>query len=163
MNFRVGDFLRHKMKPEWGVGKVVDVDSTNVTISFDHSGTKILKIEFAGPHLERADASEFADRSLVRKRSGGVGRSAPCRHCNQPLNRSQRREEDTWKSCPECSVQDGNEHVFYPYPSAFGESDKRASNEDPAGAQSYCEACRGRGARSPKARACSEMPAIAGG
>lgn len=162
MKFKAGDFLRHKMKPEWGVGKVADVDSTNVTINFNREGTKILKVQLAEPHLDRADASEFATTSPGRNRSAGVGRSAPCQHCEQPLNRSQRRDTGTWKSCPECSVQDGREHIFYPYPGALGESEKRASNEDPAGAQSYCEACRGRGARSTKARRCSQMPAVAG-
>lgn len=162
MRFKIGDFLRHKARPEWGVGKVVDVDSENIEIVFSGEGTKTLKASFAEPHLERADASEFV-AALPRKSAAKVGRSAPCQACEQPLNRSQRREDGNWKSCPKCSVKDGGEHIYYPYPGAFGESEKRASNEDPSGAQSYCEACRGRGAPSSKVRRCSQFIVVAGG
>jgi phage FluMu protein Com len=64
-----------------------------------------------------------------------------CTHCNNPLNESQ--THGRLKSCPQCSSQNGHEHVFYPFPSAFGTSTKRITKNHPAGDQSYCYACRG--------------------
>lgn len=50
------------------------------------------------------------------------------------------------KSCPECSVRDGVQHVFWPYPESLGVSQARVSGEDAEGAQSHCSGCRSRGA-----------------
>lgn len=69
-----------------------------------------------------------------------------CTHCDKPLNESQ--THGGLKSCPLCSTQNGIEHVFYPFPSAFGTSTKRITRNHPAGDQSYCYACRG-GKNSP--------------
>lgn len=65
-----------------------------------------------------------------------------CNHCNKPLNVAQYHND--LKSCPNCSTQNGVEHVFYKYPKAFGTTPKRATNARPDGPQSYCTACRGR-------------------
>ena len=40
-------------------------------------------------------------------------------------------------------VEDGEEHIFYSYPGAYGQSEKRASASIPDGAQSWCTLCRG--------------------
>lgn len=64
-----------------------------------------------------------------------------CTHCNRPLNKGQYHED--LKSCPKCSTRNGQEHVFYKYPKAFGTTPKRASARRPEGPQSYCVACRG--------------------
>lgn len=64
-----------------------------------------------------------------------------CAHCNNPLHESQ--THGNLKSCPGCSNKNGREHVFYPFPSAFGVSVKRVTRNHPAGDQSYCYACRG--------------------
>lgn len=66
-----------------------------------------------------------------------------CINCNKKLNESQYKKGETYKSCPKCSVADGKEHVFYPYPSDFGETEKRITKNNPNGAQSYCQNCRG--------------------
>jgi hypothetical protein len=47
------------------------------------------------------------------------------------------------KSCPECSRKAGRV-VFLPYPEAFGESEKRETQQH-KGAQSWCTKCRHRG------------------
>ena len=82
-----------------------------------------------------------------------------CRKCNKPLNESQYRTWDDieYKSCPKCSVKNGQEHVYYEYPMAFGESEKRASSNYPNGPQSYCISCRGRGESSRNGKLCSEF------
>lgn len=66
-----------------------------------------------------------------------------CAHCDEPLNRVQFSQDRAQKSCPNCSMQLGNgEHVFHPYPAAFGTTPKRASAHEPEGPQSWCEKCR---------------------
>lgn len=66
-----------------------------------------------------------------------------CKHCGKPLNQSQYAQGGSLKSCPKCSTEDGEEHIFYSYPGAFGQSEKRASASIPDGAQSWCTLCRG--------------------
>ncbi len=64
-----------------------------------------------------------------------------CKHCNRPLNEAQYHND--LKSCPNCSTQNGEEHVFYKYPEAFGTTPLRATSVRPDGPQSHCTACRG--------------------
>lgn len=65
-----------------------------------------------------------------------------CANCREPLNHGQWNPNETLKSCPKCSSDNGREHVFYAYPDEFGVTDLRASREHPEGPQSYCSACR---------------------
>lgn len=67
-----------------------------------------------------------------------------CPVCHRALRVAQYNEDQSLKSCPECSGQSG-QHVFYSNPSAFGVSDKRATPQHPEGIQSWCNACRDRG------------------
>lgn len=66
-----------------------------------------------------------------------------CQACRTPLNQSVYNADKTKKSCPSCSKANGQFHVFHNFPSAFGTTEKRISNNDPIGAQSYCTICRG--------------------
>ncbi len=66
-----------------------------------------------------------------------------CTNCHRPLKESVYNANRTKKSCPKCSQDNGSEHVFYDYPSAFGTTAKRANRSNPDGPQSYCTACRG--------------------
>ena len=68
-----------------------------------------------------------------------------CISCDKPLNSTQWRRDKQYKSCPKCSTENGNEHVYYEYPNAFGITEKRKSNKHPEGPQSHCVVCRGRG------------------
>lgn len=65
-----------------------------------------------------------------------------CKHCNQDLDKSVYRDDKKYKSCPNCSQNDGHEHIFYEYPSRFGQSVKRSSRRHPDGPQSHCIECR---------------------
>lgn len=69
-----------------------------------------------------------------------------CKHCNEELRKSLYRTKDNqkFKSCPECSGRNGDFHVYKRYPDAFGETPLRASDNNPHGPQSYCMPCRGR-------------------
>lgn len=68
--------------------------------------------------------------------------SKECTHCRKPLNESQYRKNKQYKSCPKCSTKNGKEHVYYEYPSSFGTTLNRASQNNPEGPQSYCIPCR---------------------
>ena len=61
-----------------------------------------------------------------------------CRVCGKKLTDAQYAMEGRYKSCPKCSVKNGEEHVFFEYSERFGESDKRITTNHPRGAQSYC-------------------------
>ena len=65
----------------------------------------------------------------------------PC--CSGKLNESITKivGGNILKSCPLCSVTKG-EHVFFLRPDDFGVSDRRETERNPDGVQSYCEVCR---------------------
>ncbi len=71
-------------------------------------------------------------------------RSGKCGSCGRPLKESQwiTIDAERYKSCPKCSVDNENVHVFFPYPEYFGTTPKRVSRPNPDGPQSYCVACR---------------------
>lgn len=62
-----------------------------------------------------------------------------CRHCGLPLAEAQTRGD--YKSCPQCSQRCG-EHVFYPT-IKFGWTERRITDNNPTGIQSWCTRCRG--------------------
>ena len=157
--FKEGDFLRHRGKPEWGTGKVLSADADKVQIRFVH-GPITLKLSVAGAMLEATEAPPPTPRGRTGKTGGSAasGRTAPCEVCGAPLNRSRRSHDGQWKSCPECSVRDGVQHVFWPFPENFGVSEARVSGEDAEGAQSHCSSCRSRGAsNSGERRSCGQF------
>lgn len=79
-----------------------------------------------------------------------------CPACHDELRKGIFKGNRDWKSCPDCSAAKG-EHVFRPYPVDFGTTDKRWSNANQDGPQSYCTACRGRGSVSGKTLKCSTI------
>lgn len=90
-----------------------------------------------------------------------------CKHCCDRLNVGMIHKVDPetrqkFKSCPHCSEANGNEHIFHPYPSAFGKTPARITAKNPSGNQSYCYDCRKleKGEEShthQKGRACSSL------
>ena len=84
---------------------------------------------------------------------------ALCEVCNKPLNMSLRRKigNVNFKSCPKCSSNNGEEHVFYEFPMCFGTTPLRATPNTPDGAQSYCVPCRGDQVSTNPKRLCSEF------
>ncbi|TKB47737.1 hypothetical protein FCL40_14770 [Ferrimonas sediminicola] len=70
-----------------------------------------------------------------------------CSCCNGRLNIGMIHKVDPmtgqrFKSCPHCSDANGSEHVFHPYPAAFGKTPARVTARNPDGYQSYCRECR---------------------
>ncbi|MCH1923369.1 hypothetical protein L9G74_03360 [Shewanella sp. C32] len=65
-----------------------------------------------------------------------------CKICGKPLKQAQWKNNNTLKSCPHCSLENGEQHVYYAYPDRFGETPKRATPKHPEGPQSHCTECR---------------------
>ncbi len=70
-----------------------------------------------------------------------------CKCCGRKLNVGMIHKVDVntgqkFKSCPHCSDANGSEHVFHPYPAAFGKTPARKTARNPEGFQSYCYDCR---------------------
>lgn len=82
-----------------------------------------------------------------------------CQKCNESLNKSQYRTNagGEYKSCPNCSSNNGKEHVYYKYPVCFGITDKRSSSEHPDGPQSHCTTCRFKKSWSVVGKLCTEL------
>jgi hypothetical protein len=52
-NLRKGEQVRHKARAEWGLGKIISVDTCG-TIRVVFEGKRILSIAQGGKYLERA-------------------------------------------------------------------------------------------------------------
>jgi hypothetical protein len=160
-----GTYVRHRAKPNWGIGKVVSAPTDDYCIvEFEAEGLKKLSRMLAEQQLEVLDAAVVPiDHPLrVGGERGRVIRgpaTAKCVSCQKPLNRSIYSSNRRWKSCPKCSVADGRRHMFYDYPGDFGTSDARVSDDSPDGAQSYCATCRGGETveRRPSGRPCDDV------
>ena len=157
MKVEEGLLVRHTSKPEWGVGKIEGINGENVFVRFTGQ-LKTLKLAFAERLLEPAGADEFAAR--VASRGGpAVGRIVACDVCGRSLDKSRRSLDGLWKACVRCSINDGTEHVFYPYPDGFGEAGGQGT-EDASGTQGDCTWCRsGRTAPSGTPRHCTDLAA----
>lgn len=125
----------------WGLGKVVAVTADGK-----------LQIRFQGrPDLallaqSAANAFLVGDESATWQEAPKHSTKAPgvkCSACNRVLRRAFKSADGKWKSCPECSGRDGAQHVFKPYPDAFGLSPARMEAGVEDGTQSWCEDCRG--------------------
>lgn len=83
-----------------------------------------------------------------------------CKVCGKLLSSSQYSLDKKYKSCPRCSQENGDEHVYYEYPECFGTTLKRSSSNSPEGAQSYCESCRFDKEYNEEKLLCSEIKGI---
>jgi hypothetical protein len=58
MPFKEKAIVRHKLRPEWGAGRILVRTDDNVQIDFSAGGLKKLKTSIADDHLEAASAEE---------------------------------------------------------------------------------------------------------
>lgn len=155
MKIEEGVFVRHVTKPEWGIGKIEGINGENVFVRFP-SQLKTLKMSFAERLLEPASAGDLADRTVSRA-GPAVGRTTACDACGKTLDKSRRSADGMWKACVRCSLNDGTEHILYPYPDAFAESPSPLREDDTTGHQNDCAWCRsGRTAAPGTARRCGD-------
>ena len=118
--FKAGDLVRHKVKTEWGLGRVVgQTTEGKVLVKFaGKQGDVLLTAAFAGTHLIR-DAGGDWQEARRPHRPESVVRRVPCGNCAADLREPLTSADGQWQSCPECSARHGRQHVFLPFPEAF--------------------------------------------
>lgn len=71
MPFKEKAIVRHKLRPEWGVGRVLSRTDEYLQIDFSAAGLKKLKTSIADEHLEAPSTDEVnAFRPESAKSSG---------------------------------------------------------------------------------------------
>ena len=58
MAFKEGGYVRHRARPEWGVGRIDRLSGDNVDIQF-RDAIRTLNRAIAEPHFDDATAKEF--------------------------------------------------------------------------------------------------------
>lgn len=66
-----GDFLRHRARPEWGIGQVLVKSDDRLDVQFSH-GLVPLKLSVANAYIERVSKAEAvaAGVATVTRRTG---------------------------------------------------------------------------------------------
>jgi hypothetical protein len=161
--YKSGDLVRHGSKPEWGVGRVSGQTSEGkVLVKFTgRPGDVLLTAAGAEQHLVLDTEAVWTPPARA---ASGVRKPAtrtPCVHCAAELKAVVTSANGEWRSCPECSVRHGRQHVLLPFPVEFEESAiaaAAAGGEAPQGAEAdpkalWCRSCRA-GKRSSGFRLC---------
>lgn len=144
--------VRHNTKADWGVGEVVRLEAETCEIRFP-SGLRTFDFERAMAGFTKTDEPIPAAASTRKPRGTGL----KCKSCDALLRSSVYQDNETWKSCPNCSGNNKVEHVFRKFPDAFGTTEERASDTSPVGAQSFCTACRIKEKPTDPGRLCSSF------
>jgi hypothetical protein len=74
--FDQGDYIRHKVRPEWGIGHILRRSDDKIDVQFQH-GLVMLKLSVAGTFLEPVTAREAAAAGVATTtRRTGAARTA---------------------------------------------------------------------------------------
>jgi hypothetical protein len=75
-SFDQGDFIRHKVRPEWGIGHILRRSEDRIDVQFQH-GLVALKLSVAGNFIEPVTAREAAAAGITTTtRRTGAARTA---------------------------------------------------------------------------------------
>ena len=157
--FKPGDLVRHRSKPEWGLGRVTgQTGEGKVLIKFaSRTGDVLLTAEGAATHL-MPDTGVGPKASLRATRAVQQVRRTPCNTCSTDVREVVTSPDGTWRSCTECSARNGRQHVFLPYPASFDVTDvapaEGETSDDPH--HGWCLACRA-GARATGYKNCNDV------
>ena len=166
--FQPGDPVRHRNRPEWGLGRIVG-----------ETGEGKVLVRFAARKGEVLLAAEFAERFLVpdtgviaapigaRATTPPVAatppppapvRRTPCVNCAADINAVRMSSDGQWRSCPSCSGRSGRHHVFLPFPTSFDIVDPPLADGEEATDPHYgwCNACRA-GGRAAGFKTCHQV------
>ena len=161
--FKAGDLVRHTVKTEWGLGRVVgQTTEGKVLIKFaGKQGDVLLTAAFAQTHLQPDAGGDWQELRRPHRAEAVVLR-VPCGNCSVDLREPLTPADGKWRSCPECSARNGRQHVFLPFPEAFDVVEAPANapaeaESDPR--QSWCHACRSGNTRGlTRTRTCRDVP-----
>jgi Protein of unknown function (DUF3553) len=75
-----GDFIRHKVRPEWGIGHILRRSEDRIDVQFQH-GLVMLKLSVAGNFIEPVTAREAAAAGITTstRRTGAAGTESALR------------------------------------------------------------------------------------
>ena len=99
MAIDAGQHVRHRSRPEWGVGKVEGTNGESVFVRFGDQ-LKTIKISFAEQFLQPVTAEELAAAKPAARAGPAVGHIAQCPECGKALTRN---ADGEWRTCPNCS------------------------------------------------------------
>jgi hypothetical protein len=161
--FKSGDLVRHRSKPEWGVGRVTGQTSEGkVLVKFTgRSGDVLLTAAGAEQHLMADTGAVWAPPVRAVSAVPAAPRRVPCVHCAADLRHVTTSANGEWRSCPECSSRHGRQHVLLPFPREFDEAAlaeaaaRTAAGSEPEPRAFWCLACRA-GRRSSGFRVCKD-------
>lgn len=99
MAFDPGQSVRHRSRPEWGIGKVEGGNGESVFVRFGDQ-LKTIKISFAEEFLTPVSAEELEAAKPKERAGPAVGRIAQCPECGKDLMRGANGE---WRPCSICA------------------------------------------------------------
>ncbi|MEZ5420496.1 MAG: DUF3553 domain-containing protein [Vicinamibacterales bacterium] len=117
--FKSGDLVRHRSKPEWGVGRITGLTGEGkVLVKFaSRSGDVLLTAEGADAHLvvDTGAVGAFTPQAV---RHVAPVRRTPCVTCSTDIRRVVTSRDGTWRSCtPARRGTDAS--TCLPFPAAF--------------------------------------------
>ena len=99
MALAAGNSVRHRSRPEWGIGKVEGGNGESVFVRFGDQ-LKTIKVSFAEEFLTPVSAEELEAAKPKERAGPAVGRIAQCPECGKDLMRG---ADGAWRSCPNCA------------------------------------------------------------
>lgn len=119
--FKPGDLVRHRSKPEWGIGRVTgQTGEGKVLVKFTgRAGDVLLTAAGAEQHLVPDTGGVWAPPSRTTSAVPAAPRRVPCVHCAADLRDVVASADGEWRSCPECSARHARQHVLLPFPREF--------------------------------------------
>ncbi len=144
--YKPGDLVRHRLKPEWGGGRVTGQTSEGkVLVTFTgRAGDVLLTAEAAEQYLQPHDGVVWTASSRTPVRMAPLVRKRPCNTCMKDVRAVVVSPDGAWRSCVACSARNGREHVFLPCSSAFDMVDPPLADGDTSDDPHYgwCHSCR---------------------
>lgn len=104
------------------------------------AGDVLLTATGAEQHLVPDTGGVWAPPSRAASAVPAATRRTPCVHCAADLRDVVTAPDGEWRSCPECSVRHGRQHVFLPFPRDFENVDAASGEADPKA--EWCRSCR---------------------
>lgn len=93
--FDQGDYIRHKVRPEWGIGHILRRSDDKIDVQFQH-GLVMLKLSVAGTFLEPVTAREAAAAGVATttRRTGASRTASAPRRAPKPAAPEPEPEEE---------------------------------------------------------------------
>ncbi len=158
--FKPGDLVRHRSKPEWGLGRITgETSEGKVLIKFtSRTGDVLLTADGAATHLVTNTAPVGSMTPPPVRRLQPPVRRVPCNTCSKDVRDVVSAPNGAWRSCVECSARNGRQHVFLPYPGSFDPNEVAPPEGETSEDLRYgwCVSCR-TGGRASGYKNCSDV------